>query len=318
MLSSSRLLHLVRGDESALFTTGLLLCRVGASLILDSSCGRDVAQKFEQLLLPLTASLGDNLAKACSPWSAESKVCPTHAFHPTCPFRSLGTTLAPLIFFEGNPLSTFRRDSWLTQAPLGSAQMACRLARLNKMAPTGDESASRVKPDDAETRPVNTRSAAATHGGRGRDGTKSMLNPESEIWVPKTDLAASQSVGSRRTLIFSLRGAALTREPKNQVDFPEAGFFQFQEQVNGINGQYEMGNDNYETGSTSTAHDAANGMLTPRGSEAKADLSRVSVKPRSHTIATAGSGPPGFFEQMTFNLLNETLRGSNGRQAGTS
>lgn len=100
-------------------------------------------------------------------------------------------------------LAQLAETTRLTLLPPGSATMASRRARNKKMTATNDEDGSRIKPDDADSRPANTRSAMAAQRGRGRGNgsrdavSRSVLNPESNVWVPKAEQVADPNVSTR-------------------------------------------------------------------------------------------------------------------------
>ncbi|KAM4061228.1 hypothetical protein HRG_009894 [Hirsutella rhossiliensis] len=189
--------------------------------------------------------------------------------------------------------------------------MACRRSRLKKMAATNNnEGGSRVKPDDAESRSANSRPAMADHRGRGRsNGSKntagiSMLNPESDIWVPTSAQATSPNVQNAfvDATIFDL----------GNVKHDSSGLDNQAEESNG-----QQAHNGTADGAVLQNH--GNVVTTPGGVEAKGTARRVPVKARANTIATAGApgSGSGLFEQMTFNLLNKTLRNGDGWKAGT-
>lgn len=188
------------------------------------------------------------------------------------------------------------------------------------MAVANMEDGSRVKPDDAESR-----SAMTTHRERGpSNGTNnkaggSMLNPKSDIWVPKNAPATAPNVSIERPLLSS-RGYANT--------WDQARIASADARQHGNNGsafQDEKSNGQQATNGAAGGHvllngaNGANGMESPGDVKTKGATGRVPVKARANTIGTAAAPilGSGFFEQATFNLLNETLRNGNGWKAGT-
>ncbi|KAF4508797.1 hypothetical protein G6O67_005133 [Ophiocordyceps sinensis] len=257
----------------------------------------------------------------------------------------------------------------LAEEQTGSATMASRRARNKKMTATNDEDGSRIKPDDADSRPANTRSAMAAQRGRGRGNgsrdavSRSVLNPESNVWVPKAEQVADPNV--RNALIDatiydigSHDSNGLDHQVQNatrnwtadgtvhngvngldhQVENATRNWTADGPVHNGVNGlDHQVENATRNWTADGPVHNGVNGLDHQvenatrnwtadgpnggtAGAKANGTTGRVPVKARANTIATAGvSGPEsGLFEQMTFHLLNETLRNGNGFKTGTS
>ncbi|POR35076.1 Uncharacterized protein TPAR_04749 [Tolypocladium paradoxum] len=303
--------------------------------------------------------------------------------------------------------------------------MAYRRGRPNK-APVPKDGGQRVQPDDAESRPANLANARSAPSGprgrgRGRGGrggfkghenggyngrdagkgrdneasTRSMLNPQSSIWVPRsgnttpqpensTDDAANDEAVPRPASGHAVEGngngSAVQNDfsrgvsPDTTSSHAAHSDFGSNGAQSGYNTQgianYNVAQDNQGSAPQSIPYDIApqgnftntmqNGMHTHNdstfgnnGSVAHRDASGNTIqgntgcttnndghgdlmkhrahsnaaqntingnltKARAHTIATAGDAEPktAGFDQMTFELLNKTLRDSDGRSTG--
>ncbi|KJZ75640.1 hypothetical protein HIM_05103 [Hirsutella minnesotensis 3608] len=213
--------------------------------------------------------------------------------------------------------------------------MASRRGRFRRGQANKENSGLRLEPDNAESRPVNTRGPAKTDGERGRDdgvdggensgAARSTLNPESNVWVPTSSLPTAS--GSKEF------GAGVEQGSREETDVTIKADMDNQKGLGRIVNYRLLKEErkkkrNYRKEEAvyihnGPCHDTAHGpaptgaigdAVAPDGNQASA--TRGIIKARANTIATPGGPSAGanLFDQMTFQLLNKTLRDSDGGQ----